>query len=102
MAINKNQRFKEDYDYRLYRIKHYGKKYGWNFLSETTVLVFNNKEAILTINPKELTIETELKHPVKGETKLLRQGNFTMNMIEAIFRNPRTHTPDQIRSQYLP
>lgn len=101
MAFNKNKRFKEDYQYRLYRIKHFAKKYGWNFLSETEVLVFNNKEAILTIDPFKLTTQTELKHPIKGETKLLRRGNFTMNIIEAIFRNPRIHTSSQIQSQYL-
>lgn len=102
MVINKNIRFKEDYDYRVYRIKHFGKKYGWRFLSEIDGLIFGNKEVMLRIDPKKLTIETELIHPKKGETKLVREGEFTMNLVEKIFRNPRAHTPEGIDSQYLP
>lgn len=99
---NKNKRFCEDLEYRIYRIKHLGKKYGWKFLSEIDELVFGNSEAILSIDPIKLTIETQLIHPKKGETKLIRSGDFTQNLIERIFRNPRAHMPAQITSQYLP
>ena len=95
-------KFTDDYDYRLYRIKHYGKKYGWAIHLETPeLIVFTNKECTMTINVKNLTIETELNHPKKGETKLLRKGNFTMKLIEKIFRNPRVHTPDTIKTNYV-
>lgn len=102
MPVNKNKRFIEDYDYRLYRIKHFGKKYGWKFLSDINEMIFGNNGVLLRINPKKMTIETEFIHPKLGETKLLREGEFTMNLVEKIFRNPRAHTPEGIDSQYLP
>lgn len=100
--INKNIRFKEDYQYRLYRIKHFGKKYGWKFLSDMDGLIFGNNEAILKIDVVNLVIETDLIHPKKGETKLRRHGDFNQNLIERIFRNPRAHMPPEITSEYLP
>lgn len=102
MSINKNKRFLEDYDYRIYRIKHLGKKHGWNFLSEEDELIFGNNEAMLRIDAVELTVQTELLHPKKGDTKLFRHGDFSMDLIEKIFRNPRAHMPEKIESQYLP
>lgn len=102
MEGNSNKRFQDDHAYRIYRIKYLGKKYGWKFLSEIDVLVFGNDEAILSIDPEKLTIETSLVHPTKGETKLIRSGDFTQNLIERIFRNPRAHMPAKIESKYAP
>lgn len=99
---NKNIRFLKDYNYRIYRIKHFGKKYGWRFLSDIDGLIFANNEVTLKIDAIKLTVLTELIHPKKGETKLIRQGNFTHNLIEKIFLNPRAHMPAEIESQYLP
>ena len=101
MPKNKNKQFIEDYDYRLYRIKHFGKKYGWKILSEIDGMIFGSKEIWLRIDPKKMTVETELIHPKRGETKLIRHGDFTMNLIEKIFCNPRVHTPQEIDSQYV-
>lgn len=100
MQENKNKRFLEDYEYRKYRIQHFAKKYGWKFLSEEKVMIFGNKEVQLRIDAIKLTIETELIHPHKGETKLVRQGEFTMPLVEKIFRNPRAHMPESINSKY--
>lgn len=100
--MSKEKTFQEHDEYRLYRINHYGKKYGWTIYLETPeLIVFTNKECMLTINVRNLTIETELNHPKKGETILLRKGNFTMKLIEKIFRNPRVHTPDNIKTNYV-
>lgn len=101
--MNNSKKFIEDLEYRLYRIKHYGKKHNWSTLMECdNIIMFENTEkTILTINAKTMTIETELNHPKKGETKLLRKGDFTMKMMEKIFRNPRVHTPDNIETNYI-
>lgn len=101
MSENKNKRFCEDLEYRIYRIKHLGKKYGWKLLSDIDGLIFGNNEAILKIDAVNLIVETDLIHPKKGETKIRRQGNFTQNLIERIFRNPRAHMPPEIDSQYV-
>lgn len=100
---NKNKKFEEDYEYRIYKIKHYGKKHNWSIAMESdNIIMFTNAEKIiLTINAKNLTIETDLNHPAKGETKLLRKGDFNMKMIEKIFRNPRVHTPNNIKTNYI-
>lgn len=98
---NKNKRFLKDYAYRKYRIEHFAKKYGWKFLTEEKGMIFGNKEVLLRIDAVNLTIETELVHPHKGETKLIRKGEFTMLLVEKIFRNPRVHMPEDIQSTYL-
>lgn len=109
MAENKEKRFKLDITYRIFRIKHLGKKHGWKLMNETEqhlcfYLMDANRapKVILTIDYLTFDIETILKHPVKGPTKLIRQGDFTMAMIEKIFTNPRAHTPGKIKTEYLP
>lgn len=104
MPKNNSKKFIEDLEYRIYRIKHFGKKYGWNILmSIDELIIFTNKDLSITIsiNAKTLMIETELNHPKKGETKLMRKGSFTMKLIEKIFRNPRVHTPNNIKTDYI-
>lgn len=100
MSKNVNKRFNEEPEYRLHRIKHFAKKYGWLLLSSEDELIFANKEASLRIDIKTLTIYTELTHPKKGETILKRTGSFNQKLIEKIFRNPRVHMPPQIQSEY--
>lgn len=101
MAINREKRFQEDCDYRVYRIKHFGKKYSWKFLSDIEEMVFSNTEATLRIDAVKLIIQTELRHPKMGETKLVRRGDFTMNMVEKIFCNPRAHMPSEIKAEHV-
>lgn len=94
----------QDFGYRIYRLKHYAKKYGWTIsmeANEIITFVSQTLNTTITINAKDLIIETELIHPKKGETKLLRKGIFTMKIIEKIFINPRAHTPNTIKSQYV-
>lgn len=106
----KSKEFKEDKEYRLYCLKHFGKKYGWRFIkeSENSIeyenIIFDDKQAAnvnLKITIEPITIETTLTHPFKGETILLREGNLSMNMVEKIFNNPRKHTYKEVRSKYL-
>ena len=106
-----NKLFKEDLEYRVYCFKHLGKKYSWRLEEETRntlefeTIICEDRQATyinLKVNHKNLSIETTLNHPFKGVTTLLRVGDFSINIIEKIFSNPRTHTPEEIRSEYLP
>lgn len=92
-----------------YRIKHLAQKYGWQLLKETSdTLVFRRTEmgyiepsvVTLRINFIKMEIQTILYHPKKGDTQLNRHGAFSMNLIEKIFRNPRVHTPVNIKTEY--
>lgn len=83
------------------RLKHLGKKYGWKLLCETAdALIFQKMFVVLKISLSEMEIETMLNHPKKGYTLLNRKGAFSMNLIEKIFRNPRVHTPKNIKAEY--
>lgn len=104
MPNNIEKKFKYDISYRETRIIHFGNKYDWFHMEHGNpvhILKFANKEAILTIDVLKLTVHTELIHPKKGETKLIRSGNFTSKLIERIFDNPRAHMPPNIISEYL-
>lgn len=112
MPDNKEQKFKHDLQYRIHRIKRFGEKHGWKlFVHGKEVLeyvgIFNWKKisncaVILKINFITFEIETTLTHPKKGKTTLVRRGEFNMALIESIFRNPRTHTPeDKVHGQYI-
>lgn len=103
MAVNIEKRFKQDIEYRKTRIIHLGTKYHWfplKYNQPDNILSFANKEAILTINIVNLIVQTEIIHPKKGETKLIRSGNFNCKLIERIFDNPRAHMPPSIISEY--
>lgn len=111
MKTKANKRFKEDIPYRLQRLKILADKYGWETLCETPkMLVFESfhnwgyvaKSSVrMSINYLDLKVETMLNHPKRGFTSLAREGEFTVTLIEKIFRNPRTHTPNHIRSKYV-
>lgn len=101
---NKEKLFQTDINYRIYRIKHFARKYRWSFMNDDgESFKFINKEyAILKIGYWNLNIETALSHPVWGDTILVRKGDFTMKTIESIFRNPRQHMQtEKIKSEYL-
>lgn len=103
MASNKEKKFKQDIEYRIYRILHLGKKYGWEIKKhDIEKLEFQDKEGcILNINYKYLKVATALNHPKWGSTVMVRDGELSQKNIESIFRNPRSHMPAKIKSQYL-
>lgn len=108
MINNNEKRFKQDIDYRNYRIKHFGKKHGWKLISETPLFlefgilhIHGTPEVILKINYITFEIETNLNHPKRGITRLIRKGEFSMKLIEKIFRNPRVHMPNKIKGEYV-
>lgn len=103
--MNKEKRFKEDLQYRACRILHLANKYGWTLTGhDEEKCQFKNKEnCTLHINYVYLKVATALDHPKWGNTILERKGELTQKMIEAIFRNPRTHMPKnrEIKSSYI-
>lgn len=103
MASTKEKRFKEDSKYRIYRILHLAKKYRWSIRSnDGEKCDFINKEgSILCINYIYLKVSTALHHPKWGNTVLERNGELTEKNIESIFRNPRAHMPETVKSQYV-
>ncbi len=103
MASNKDKRFIQDMQYRIYRILHLGKKYGWKFQKEDSEkLEFKDKDnCTLSINYKYLKVATAINHPKWGNTVLIREGELSQKNIESIFRNPRSHMPDTVKSKYV-
>ena len=101
--MNKEQQFRKDSEYRIYRILHMAKKYGWKLQnSDGDKFEFKNKEAcILHINYRYLKVATALNHPKWGNTILERSGELSQKDVESIFRNPRSHMPKNIKSKYL-
>lgn len=99
MATEKERKFENDFEYRIYRILHLAKKYSWHILkSDQEKVEFSNREkSVLTINYKNLDINTILDHPKWGKTTLKREGKLTHKIIESIFRNPRAHMPRKAR-----
>lgn len=103
MSKSKEQSFQTDIKYRTYRLRHFAQKYGWGLATDDgkTFVFVNNEDSMLKINYFDLNIETSLTHPKWGDTLLIRKGNFTQKIIESIFRNPRAHMPDQVKSEYI-
>lgn len=101
--MNKDKRFKDDLEYRIYRILHLSKKYGWKMeKSDGDKFDFKKEECVLSINYRHLKVATALNHPRWGNTVLERTGELTHNLIESIFRNPRAHMPKKkVQSKYL-
>ena len=101
--MNKDNRFKNDTEYRIYRILHLAKKYGWKLeKNDTDKFEFKNNEGCtLHINYRYLKVATALNHPKHGNTVLERDGDLSQKNIESIFRNPRTHMPDKVKSKYI-
>lgn len=98
------EKFINDRDYRIYRLKHLAQKYGWTLTGDDgqTFRFLSKGYAILKINYSNLEIETSLSHPEWGNTMLLRKGEITHRIIEAIFRNPRAHmNTDKVKSEYV-
>lgn len=100
---DKEKKFQTDSEYRIYRLRHFGKKYGWKeivFFNNTIWLQRNNEGLIIDL--KELKIKSMLVHPKHGFTTLYRKGDFTQNIIESIFRNPRAHMDrEKVKSEYV-
>lgn len=102
--MNKSKQFLIDVEYRVHRIKHFAKKYGWHLKSDNReVFTFISSDyAILKIDYWKMKIETSLSHPLWGDTVLIRKGDFTQKIIESIFRNPRAHMPvKKVKSEYV-
>lgn len=105
MSKDKEQRFKNDIAYRIYRILHLAKKYKWTLQkNDSKKCEFINKEGCeLHVNYHDLKIATALNHPKWGNTVLERKGELTQKIIESIFRNPRAHMPpNKVKSEYKP
>lgn len=111
MPDNKSKKFKKDIEYRIHRIKRFGNKYGWALLSDDNNIFqfesvhnwgfITSSKVIMNINYINLEVETILNHPQKGDTQLIRKGEFSMKLIEKIFRNPRVHMPHKIKGEYV-
>lgn len=103
MACTKEKRFKQNMEYRIYRILHLAKKYGWILKNhDEDKFEFRDKhDACLNINYRYLKVSTALNHAKWGSTILVRDGELSQKNIESIFRNPRSHMPPNIRSQYI-
>lgn len=111
MPCKSRKKFKTDLEYRIYRIRRFGNKFGWKFISESNNVIeflsvhnwgyITNSTVTMKINYITFEIQTSLNHPKKGNTHLIRKGDFTMDLVEKIFRNPRTHMPETITSKYL-
>ncbi len=104
MSKSKEQLFQTDLEYRTYRIKHLAQKHNWKIANDDgKECQFENAEgAILKINYVDLNIQTALTHPKWGNTVLIREGAFTQKLVESIFRNPREHMPEDIKSKFKP
>lgn len=105
MASDKEKRFEKDSEYRIYRLMHLAKKYGWGIRHFSLgIIEFECKSdrSVLTIDSKNLKIDTTLDHPKWGKTTLYRSGKLTHKIVESIFRNPRAHMPKNagIKSSY--
>lgn len=102
MTKNNSQKFTEDYQYRIHRIKYLAKKYLWEFIfkNNDTLIFTNNKNVIISVNAKNLSVITDLIHPKQGKTSLKRE-NLSLKLIEKIFINPRTHMPKSMTSNYI-
>lgn len=100
--MSKEQLFKTDIEYRVYRLMHFAQKHFWELVKDDgkTFEFINYEAAVLRINYFDLSIETSLTHPIWGSTVLIRKGNITQKIIESIFRNPRSHMPSQVKSEY--
>lgn len=97
------QKFKTNIEYRLYRLRHFGKKHKWkeNYY-EKRILSFSQGKKYLLIDLDELRIQTGMEHPKHGITVLERKGDFTQKIIESIFRNPRQHMKkEKVKSEYV-
>lgn len=103
MSKSKEQFFQTDIEYRMYRLRHFSQKHGWALANDDgeTFKFISKGYAILKINYLNLNIETSLSHPEWGNTILIRKGDFTQKIIEAIFRNPRAHMDiSKVKSEY--
>lgn len=103
MSAEKERHFKNDLEYRIYRILHLAKKYKWTFKkTDGEKCEFENKEgATLHVNYIHLKVTTVIDHPKWGNTILERTGELTQIIIESIFRNPRAHMPKKVKSKYI-
>lgn len=99
----KEKKFQTDVEYRIYRILHFAKKHGWSKPSlKNNLLEFEKQSMALTVDIHEFKILSSLMHPRWGKTLLLRKGDFTQQIIESIFRNPRQHMKrEKIGSEYV-
>lgn len=103
MSKSKDKLFRENIEYRCYRILHFAKKHGWQLIKNNSIeLIFENMDGInMMIDYTKLEIKTNLFHPIWGYTSLTRKGDFTQKIIESIFINPRMHMPRKIKSEYI-
>lgn len=103
MACSKEKQFRQDMQYRIYRILHLAKKHGWELKKNSSdKLEFQDKDgAILNIDYTHLKVATALNHPKWGNTVLIRDGDLSQKNIESIFRDPRAHMPAKVKSKYI-
>lgn len=99
-SAKQNKKFNESIEYRRKHIKNIAQLYSWNIEYE------NNAQIIFTANdfncvadgfvkmiitPETMDVVTELNHPKKGTTRLMRK-NVTRKLMIGLFRYPRRHT----------
>lgn len=104
MSSSSEQKFQKDKEYRLHRLRHFAKKYGWKELAyhKEGILVLQKEKKGISIDVDNIEILTSLIHPKNGYTSLHRSGNLTQRVIESIFRNPRQHMKRKIvKSRYV-
>lgn len=90
-------------NFNINRLLHLGNKYGWATKSHQNfkILFTDNKGNFIEVDYNNKVIITILMHPKWKKTVLKRTGSFTNKILESIFRNPRVHTPPNIKSEYL-
>lgn len=100
---DKEKSFQTDIEYRTYRVRHFAKKHGWKeTASSASFILFEKEEMSLQVYLPNVQIISCVHHPTHGRTALLRKGNFTQEIIESIFRNPRAHMKTKnIQSEYV-
>lgn len=101
--MSKEKQFRQDMEYRIYRILHLAKKYNWKLdKNDTDKFEFKNTEGCtLHINYRHLKVASALYYPKRGNTVLERDGELSQKNIESIFRNPRAHMPEKVKSKYI-
>lgn len=92
MSKSIEEKFQTDIEYRIYRIRHFATKHGWKeTAASASFILFEKEEMSLQVYLPNVQIISCVHHPQYGRTVLLRKGNFTQQIIESIFRNPRVH-----------
>jgi len=80
--------------YSLSEVEGLAKKNGWlkiDYQENIGMVSFKKDRVRVNVYLSRMTVSTAMKHPKKGKTQLFRQ-DVSLEQLEEIFKNPRTHT----------